>query len=937
MPGRRSTATFAGDVTSLRGSRAVTVLTAVAGVILVVGTIGPPLFGQGVFLAGDLLEHTDPWQAVEDRPLDYGRHGQVSDTVDTVYPSRVTFFEALRDGELLGWDPSTAGGRARGAHSGTGVFDPIAFPAYLVAPGWYAPALVKLLTMAVAIGFTFLFCRRVGTDRVPAALAGLAFAGSGFMVMWTNWPQAEVTALIPALFWATERFLQGPRISTAVPVALALAGMLLGQFPAIAFYALYLLGPYVLVRAALIYRRSGREAMRPLVGRLGGAAGAAAAGVLLVTVVLLPFALSLGDLDIGDRREVPGNNLHVPTLVTAVAPEALGLSSQLPDSTYIGHHNQVEAVSFVGVTVLLLALAGLALPRLAATPPGSREVLAGGTLILGWATFGGGPLLRLLQQLPAFDNSFIGRTRSVLGFAVAVLAALGLQAVIERQRPTSRRQWRWAIGVAVATAVVGVFVGWRALQLVRDAGRTDVLRSGLVLPLVIGVLACGAIVVLWSGRRGVVAAVALACLPLLFAVEAVAFAAPVTPNVDRSELYPSPPAIDYLVEHAGDERLAPEGWVLFGSASSVYGLRSATGHSFYTEEWKEVLLAADPEAFAGSETFPLLEGSLEVVSSPMFDRLGVGWWAGSPHTPPPGRRVGRAATSATCEETVEVADDDAVTVEIPPVEASEDPGLRAIVVRVCGGSPQGTTLGAELEGVDRSAGWTPVGMGELGNGAPASREVSIALPGEGLEAPGEATIRLTADGPRDRAATISLAATPDGEPVVDVIRSTDDGLRLVYAKDLRIYRRTRSLERVRWAARSVAIADGDQRLELLASGDLAGGTVVLNEEGEATSGAPADVVVARDDPSHISVDVDAAGAGYLVVSDALQHDWVPTVDGEPAELVAADHAGVAVHVPEGEHRVELSFRPRGQRLGLAISALTALLLGLGVLWERKRR
>src|SRR5690606_10356220 len=145
-----------------------------------------------------------------------------------------------------------------------------------------------------------------------------------------------------------------------------------------------------------------------------------------------PFALRLDHLS-PSREQTPDQALGLDTLVTTVAPKALGLSTGWPRGDWFGPYNQVEAVSFVGATTAVLALLAVALPRAAGTPRGAREVLAAATVVLGWATFVGGDLLALLQNLPGFGESFVGRTRAVLGFLVAVLAALGLQAVAERR------------------------------------------------------------------------------------------------------------------------------------------------------------------------------------------------------------------------------------------------------------------------------------------------------------------------------------------------------------------------------------------------------------------------------------------------------------------------------------------------------------------------
>jgi hypothetical protein len=145
-------------------------------------------------------------------------------------------------------------------------------------------------------------------------------------------------------------------------------------------------------------------------------------GALLVAAVLLPFAARLGDNDLDYRAQGPDDNLGIPTLLTSVAPTAFGLSSQ--GRPYRGPVNPVEAIAFVGVTTAVLALLAVALPRSRRTPAGVVPVLTGATLVIGVATFAGGPPLSLLQNLPVFTNSFVGRTRSVLGFTVAVLAAL---------------------------------------------------------------------------------------------------------------------------------------------------------------------------------------------------------------------------------------------------------------------------------------------------------------------------------------------------------------------------------------------------------------------------------------------------------------------------------------------------------------------------------
>src|SRR5262249_36852255 len=154
--------------------------------------------------------------------------------------------EALRNGEFAAWNPYVLGGGPLGSTPNQAVASPLSAP-YWVLPGWLAPAYGKLLELVVSIGGMVLFLRRLRLGRAPSWLGALVFAGSAFMVVWTGWPQTRVAALIPALFWAVECLAQRTRVREVALVALPVAGMLLGGFPAVAGYAIVTAAIYLLV------------------------------------------------------------------------------------------------------------------------------------------------------------------------------------------------------------------------------------------------------------------------------------------------------------------------------------------------------------------------------------------------------------------------------------------------------------------------------------------------------------------------------------------------------------------------------------------------------------------------------------------------------------------------------------------------------------------
>ncbi len=83
----------------------------------------------------------------------------------------------------------------------------------------------------------------------------------------------------------------------------------------------------------------------------------------------------------------------------------------------------------------------------------------------------------------------------------------------------------------------------------------------------------------------------------------------------------------------------------------------------------------------------------------------------------------------------------------------------------------------------------------------------------------------------------------------------------------------------------------------------------------------------EDTPNRIVLEVETQHPGYLVLADNWYPGWSAAVDGRPTPVHLADIAFRAVALPDpGRHRVTFSYYPKGLNAGLAISAVTALVL-----------
>ncbi len=902
-----------------------------AAVFTIVVGIGGPLVGHGVFLGSGMLRDAAPWSAQSGSATPTTIF---SDTVDFYSPQQQLLADGARHLHLPLWNPYVAGGVPLGAIPDTGGLSP--FAAVRAAfPDWLAPAWSALLSLLGALGFCYLYLRRLGLRAAAAWLGGAVYATSGFIVAWTNWPHARIAALFPALFWAVDRALERASdppggasrrragvesFSDALPVALVLGAMWLEGFPAVTGYCVYGVVAYVLFHLVRSRWRSWRAAVV--------AAGGLALGTALAAVQLVPFAIRLRDLDISYRDQT--SNVHLPfaSLATAVMPAAFGSPV---DGNYFGPKNLIEAQSFLGGAAIVLVLVAIVARRPAALRAGARGFWLGVVAVCTVLIYGGGPLLAIAQRFPVFSNNFVGRLRSLLLLGLAVLAAIGAERVMEGSRravgesASPRRRLRTSpIGAAAGVAIV-VVLGWSLLHAARASRRTTVSQwsyfaKHAVVP--VGAIAIAVVVVVFALRSSPERAQRLlVAIPLVIAIEALAFVLPWWPRSARADFYPATATTRYLADHLHGDRYAADNDTLFPSANSAYRLRAVSGHAFKEPAWTQAVESIDRHQPQGSTVLTMSAASA-TARSPVLDRLAAAYFVAQPGVSVYGDRTVPPASAATF--VLRAGASTSVSVQGP---------LRAVVVHAPKGFARRGRPAYLVADVRDGAGRVVAhGRRPLLELPPI--DIDVAVPGDGLPA-GSYSVRLALDAP-GRELTLSGTATA---PAAGVVRSpaVDDGLRVRFADDTVIYQRRHALPRVHWASKVLVQPSATARVHQLHQ-RYPSDTVMLNEVGPAASGAAARTTVVSDAGDSMLIDVDAQGSGYVVVADALQQGWRATVDGHAAALRPADDAVVAIALTKGRHVVRLWYSPAGRRPALLLSAGGLLAcVALAAMMVRSRR
>ncbi len=306
----------------------------------------------------------------------------------------------LRQGDIPLWNPNTFAGTpflATGQHS---AYYPFSF-IFLILPiakayGWYT-----VIQLWLAGVFAYLFGRVLGLRRPSAAIAGLVFQGSGFLIVSSAvFPMILGAAIwLPLLLASVEKIIgnasspsgAGRTLPWAVLGSVALGIQLLAGHIEITYYTLLVMGLYAVWRlAGRIYgwNRNGTSSWLPkLIKPTAWLAGFVLIGLLIGAVQFIPF-LEVGQANFREGsatlEQIRGWAFAPRRVLTLAMPDFFGSPA---DHTYLdvvegrsipfttnyygetnphgafssdwGIKNYVEGGIYLGVLTLILALLGI--------------------------------------------------------------------------------------------------------------------------------------------------------------------------------------------------------------------------------------------------------------------------------------------------------------------------------------------------------------------------------------------------------------------------------------------------------------------------------------------------------------------------------------------------------------------------------------------------
>lgn len=183
----------------------------------------------------------------------------------------------------------------------------------------------------------------------------------------------------------------------------------------------------------------------------------------------------------------------------------------------------------------------------------------------------------------------------------------------------------------------------------------------------------------------------------------------------------------------------------------------------------------------------------------------------------------------------------------------------------------------------------------------------------------------------------------DVRPVLNLFAAryviTDDELELplLYGAGPRIYSNDQALPDAYVVHQARIIEDENSRLDALCDPGFDPWSEVLLSHSPPVTFPPSTArttgeqpSISREGPDRVLIEAWLSAPGFLVLTDTYYPGWRATVDGEPVEILPANHAFRAVQVDRGKHTVVFEYAPLSFRLGAWITATSVLLLAAGL-------
>jgi len=572
---------------------------------------GRALYNGWIYAPVDIAYTNEPLASLaEEAGVTRVLNPAASDVFAQFLPWHAAMRDSVRHGQWPLWNRFDSAGHPLLGAAQVAPFHPITLLGLLL-PAPDEPTFAASMLFLLAALSMFAFLRELGVGELAASFGAAGWMFSTYLVSYAGTSHGLSLSVLPLVLLGARRAARNANIRALIVLTIALLLLLLSGHPETTLHVVALGVTYFMFEWL---PRPNRNAIV-----VGLAAGVIT--LLLSAIYLLPIFDTISQTrEVSERTAISNAHANTTELAHRLRVNLLPfLEGQHGEPAMHQSMHGWFSTSYSGSLLFAPAIYALLFVR------DRRRWFFGALLLFGLAAGVKLPVVAdLLARLPGFSIALNERMISFAAFAIAVLAAIGVDEYIKERRRTLA-----LLFVATAVVFVSAFIAARpamdAAMLSRSFVRLHAMR--MILPLFFGATIALGI----RSRRH--AAIALLALLLMQRAGETSILQPTLP---RSAWYPPIAALAPLTQSADVFRIVAIGAMLPPNIAAHYGLEDARGYEAMTHERAGKTLAI------WSESQPVWSNRIDDLNAPMLSMLNVQYGLAPLHTATPGGWIHRA-------------------------------------------------------------------------------------------------------------------------------------------------------------------------------------------------------------------------------------------------------------------------------------------------------
>lgn len=546
--------------------RAISVGAASAMILLPLLFVGRALFTSGVYAPVDLPYLTDPLKSMKAaNGIERIHNGLLSDVYCLNIPWKYAVRVAYEQGDWALWNPFSFAGDILAASAQSTPYEPI-FLLSLLLPFANSLTFIAGITLFLTGLLAFAFFRELRCSELASLTGATAWMFSTFLVFWLEWVITPTTMWMPLILLAVRRIVRERTVSSAAILTAAFVMMLLNGHPESALHIVTVGLMWAAVELTLL--RFTGIARAALLG-----IGAGVVALLLTAIYMLPIIEGIPQTAEHDHRQqvFALQERSVPTeraverLKAHFVPFVFGAPQREwpADPPFLPYPES----SSCGSVALALALFGAWKSEWRGKWMGVAMVVLGLTCAIELA-----PFADWIAKIPLYDIALNNRLTAVAALGIALLAALGVDALDARGAVSRLAAVAFVTAIALAMLVHHLWPAMQDAKLSYEFVRTS--TAALIVPVLIA-----SVFALLLRKRPVQLAVAVL---VLIAAQRTIELSDFYPTLPASTAYPKIPMFDKLPKSDEPYRVTGYGYALIPNTATLYRLEDVRGYQAMT-------------------------------------------------------------------------------------------------------------------------------------------------------------------------------------------------------------------------------------------------------------------------------------------------------------------------------------------------------------------